>query len=151
MPAVVEIEENQKPQRSAGKAKRRHRWTDRVPVDEIAPQHQEVDGWLKQWGRWNFMRKERSSLASIEGLYEGSYRTAKATGAAEMVDLKSIEIERAVLRMPKQQRDTVRLCYVQQVSAHTICRIFHLRYEAYAPWMHLARCMVINLLRRNAS
>jgi DNA-directed RNA polymerase specialized sigma24 family protein len=145
---VVEQEENQ--QRRHSKPRRRLRWTDHVPIDEIAVQHQEIHADLQQWGRWNYTKRERSSLASIEGLYE-KYRTAKATSPGELIDLRSIEVERAVLKMPKMYRDTLRLVYVQEVSSYTICRIFKVRYEAYVAWMFTARCMVKNLLRRNAA
>jgi DNA-directed RNA polymerase specialized sigma24 family protein len=146
---AIPLDEKQETKRS-GKPRRRLRWTDHVPIDEIAIQHEEIHADLQQWGRWNYTKRERSSLASIEGLYE-KYRTAKATAQGELIDLRSIEVERAVLKMPKMYRDTLRLVYVQEVSSYTICRIFKVRYEAYVAWMFTARCMVKNLLRRNAA
>jgi DNA-directed RNA polymerase specialized sigma24 family protein len=78
------------------------------------------------------------------------YERIRTPGATvQKVDLRSVEIEKAVLRMPEQQRETTRLFYVQGVSPHGICRVFSLRYEAFTGWMFTCRVMVLNLLRRH--
>jgi DNA-directed RNA polymerase specialized sigma24 family protein len=117
----------------------------RVPVDEVADQHEDIHAELKRWGFWNRERVSVKGCASMESLYV-KYATPAST--ARGVDLRSVEIERAVLRMPKQHRDTTRLYYVQGISPNGICRVFTLRFEAFPQWMFHCRAMVLNLLRR---
>lgn len=120
----------------------------RVPVDIVAPQHEDIHADLEKWGRWNRERMRSRSCASAESVYE---RTRTPSATVEEVDLRSVAIEKAVLRMPEQQRDTTRLFYVQGVSPNGICRMFSLRYEAFPQWMFTCRSMVLNLLRRQGN
>jgi DNA-directed RNA polymerase specialized sigma24 family protein len=117
----------------------------RVPVDVVEPQHEDIHAELEKWGRWNRERSRARGCASAESVYE---RTRTPGSTVEEVDLRSVAIEKAVLRMPEQQRDTTRLFYVQGVSPHGICRVFTLRYESFQGWMFTCRAMVLNLLRK---
>jgi DNA-directed RNA polymerase specialized sigma24 family protein len=120
----------------------------RVAADVVAEQHQAVHGDLDRWGRWNRERTQSRGCASAESVYE-KYRTPGAT--IQEVDLRSVAIERAVLHLPLQHRDTVRLFYVQRISPNGICRVFSLRYEAFPEWMFGCRSMVLNILRRHGA
>jgi|SRR3990167_271671 len=115
----------------------------RCPTDAIAPQHQNIHAELERWGSWNAERYR----AGASGLVE-RYREQTAKGM-DSVDPRLIALERAVLGLPEEYRDTVRMFYVTREDARTICRIFALRYEAFPSWMFLCRAMVVNLLRRH--
>lgn len=117
----------------------------RCPVDVIAPQHQDVHALCERWGAWNAERYRAGTSGSVESRYRE--QTPHATG--DGVDPRMIQVERAVLRMPKDYRDTVRMFYVTRTDPRTICKIFTLRYEAFGPWMFTARAMIVNLLRRH--
>lgn len=114
----------------------------RCPADIVAPQHRDIHAELERWGSWNAERYRAGASGSVESRYRE--QTPKGM---ESVDLKLIDLERAVLRLPVPQRDTVRMFYVTREDARTICRIFSLRYEAFPAWMYAARHLVLHNLR----
>lgn len=118
----------------------------RVPVDEVAPQHESVHGLLLRWGAWNRQRSAGSSLASIEATYTKG-DTPPATAPLDC-DPDIMAAERAVIRMPKEHGATIRMIYVRRFSPFTICRAMRLRYEDFPRWVFTARAMVRNLLHR---
>jgi DNA-directed RNA polymerase specialized sigma24 family protein len=120
-------------------------YSERTPIDEIAPQHEEVHSLLVRWGGWVAKKHGKRSLASIEGLYSKS--TPPST-APEASDSGLMDVERAVLRMPKDHRKTVVLLYVRRFTPTSICSVLHLRYEGWPAWAFACRAMVRNLLRR---
>ena len=118
----------------------------RTPVDEVAPQHEALHGLLIRWGRWVSQRGKNSSLPSLP-LYSGTGGTPAST-APMAADLQLVAVERAVLRMPMQHADTVRMLYVRRLTANSICQALRMRYEAWPDWAFSCRAMVRNLLRR---
>jgi len=40
------------------------------------------------------------------------------------------------------------MLYVQRLTVLSICKAVHLRYEGWPQWIFMARCMVVNLMRR---
>lgn len=120
----------------------------RTPVDEVAPQHEALHGLLIRWGRWvSQPRGKGSSVVSANSLYSGSGGTPPST-APMSADQQLIAVERAVLRMPAQHADTVRMLYVRRLTANSICQAMRLRYESWPAWSFSCRAMVRNLLRR---
>jgi hypothetical protein len=115
-------------------------------VDEVAPQHVPIHGRLLRWGIWNRTRRNNAGLASIEGLYTKCGTPASTAPMAADPDL--VAIERAVLHLPMQHMDAIRRLYVKNESPFTVCRVLHMRYEAFPEFMFTARAMVVNLLRR---
>jgi len=124
-------------------------YVDRVPLDVIAEQHLGVHALLIRWGLWSGSRGS-ASLASVEVFSTGKGGTPAST-APMSADPQIMAVERAVLRMPTQHRSTVRMLYVQRLTVLSICKAMHLRYEGWEPWIYTARCMVVNLLRRNGA
>lgn len=118
-----------------------------LPVDVVAPQHEAVHAELGRWGTWNALRYRAAICASVEGRYREP--TAPATG--EAVDPLIMAVERAVLRIPKDYRDTVRMFYVTRETPSYICRRFVLRPRAFPEWMFTARAMTCNQLRRQGN
>jgi len=116
----------------------------RCPADVVDPKHQEIHAELERWGAWNAERYRAGESGSVESRYRE--QTPPATG--QNVDPRMIQIERAVLWLPPQHRDTVRMFYVSRQDARTICRVFTLRYESFGQWMFTCRAMVINVLRQ---
>lgn len=119
----------------------------RVPVDVVAPQHEDIHADLEKWGRWNRERTASRGCASAESVYE---KTRTPGSTAHEVDLRSVQLERAVLNVPEPYRQTLRLFYVQGISPSALCKGFSMRHEAFAAWMFAARAMVVNLLMRHA-
>ena len=117
----------------------------RVPVDVVEPQHARVHELLIRWGTWANSRAARPGLASVEGLYTKA-GTPPAT-APLSADHQVIACERAVIRMPKLLRDTVRRLYVFRLSPLTVCQYARIRYEAWPRHVAICRSMVVNLLR----
>jgi DNA-directed RNA polymerase specialized sigma24 family protein len=110
-----------------------------VPVDVVAIEHQDIHRDLERWGRWNKERTASRGLASCERLYR---KVTSPAATAQEVDERSLELERAVLRVPEPYRTTLRMFYVDNVSPYGICRVFTVRYRAFASWMYAARAMV---------
>jgi len=125
-------------------------FSDRVPVDVIAPKHFVVHSQLVRWGTWSWSRGRGSSLASAESLYSGKGGTPPST-APMAADPQIMAVERALIRMPMQHADTLRMLYAQRLTPGSICKALHLRYEGWGSWIFMARCMVVNLLRREVS
>lgn len=115
----------------------------RVPIDVVAERHQGIHARLEQWGRWNAERYRASSCYSVESRYRE--QSPRATGG--ILDLSSLAIERAVLRLPPMQRETVRMFYVVRRTPHAICKAYAIPFKSFASWMHMARAMVLNILR----
>jgi DNA-directed RNA polymerase specialized sigma24 family protein len=101
-----------------------------------------VHAQLARWGRWASQRsKGGSSIASLEALCR---RVASPPATAPLTaDPALVAIERAVITLPAQHRDTIVYLYVRRFSAHTICRKFRLRFEDFARWVHDCRAMVL--------
>lgn len=119
----------------------------RAPVDEISERHGQIHAELERWGAWNADRYKAGTSGSVESRYRE--QLPPATG--QDVDPRMIQLERAVLAMPAQYRDTVRMFYVSRMDPRTICRVFTLRYEVFPAWMATCRAMVLNILRRNGN
>jgi hypothetical protein len=123
----------------------------RIPVDEVAPEHEDIHIELDKWARWNMERYKSSSLCSVESLYQhGRDGTPPAT--APVLDLRSMAIEVAVLKMRsdsmhKPYSDTIRMFYVQRKTPSFICRFHALKHRAFPSWMFTARHLVMHHLR----
>ena len=151
---------------SAVEAPRLYSRAQRVPVDVVAPQHEDVHADLERWGRWNRERMRSRGCASAESVYE---RTRTPGATIEEIDLRSVAIEKAIIGMPEDCRKTLRWYYFDAgylclkaarnrrpgmpcpTIAQIICWMLTLRYEAFPQWMFTCRAMVVNLLRRNAN
>lgn len=129
----------------------RPRLQDRIPVDEVAPQHAEIHALLVRWGRWNWTRKGGTALASAESLY--CKVTTPPSTAPMASDPALMALERVVIRMPAQHGITVRKLYIFRWTPYTICSFVRprLRYEAWPAWVFSCRAMVVNLLRRHGA
>ena len=124
----------------------------RAPVDEIAPQHEQVHALLCRWGAWASTRSSAGrSLASVEGLYRRA-GTAPAT-APLAADKAILAVERALIGMPNEQETTLRRLYVYRMTPLAICKMMRppLRYEAWPGHVFVCRAMVINRIRFNES
>lgn len=119
----------------------------RAPVDNVEEKHQDIHADLQRWGAWNSERYRANSCYSVES----RYREQTPTATGKPVDPKMIAIERAVLALPADHRDTVRMFYVQRMTPHRICKQFTLRWTGFPAWMFACRAMVLNILRRNGS
>lgn len=138
--AVVEFEEESPRLYSRG-------FRDRVPTDQVAPQHIVVHGQLLRWGRWSMTRRHGSSLASAESLYSGKSGTPPST-APMVADPQIVAVERAVINMPMEHADTLRMLYVRGFTPGSICKALHMRYEGWTHWVFACRAMCRNRLRR---
>jgi hypothetical protein len=141
--AILAEEEEEKPRLYSKGFK------DRVPVDEVAPQHMVAHGLLIRWGLWCNSRSSGSSLASAEALYSGKGMLPPAT-APLGADPQVMLVERCVIRMPMQHGDTLGMLYVRRLSPSSICRAMNLQFERWPKWIFDARCMLVNLMRRHA-
>lgn len=123
----------------------------KCPVDIIAPQHEEIHADLERWGAWNRDRYRPKSCTSMEK----NYHRGRGDQAAEYPKLpvslpasaKNRQVDRAVIRLPMQHRETVRLFYVEKKAPMAICRLIVLRWADFPRWMFDCRCMVLNVLR----
>jgi hypothetical protein len=116
-----------------------------LAVDVVAPQHAEIHTDLESWGLWNAERYKAESCYSVESRYRE--QLPPATG--HNIDPRLMVLERAVLRLPEKQRDTVRMFYVTRETPSYICRRVAQPARAFASWMFICRAMVINLRRRH--
>jgi hypothetical protein len=125
------------------------------PADEIAPEHEAVHAQLEDWGRWNRDRRGRMRLGSAERRCQSRYRDHHYPTYDEMMPVianpMNLAIDRAVLEVPGGHQLALKLNYVQLAPAWLIVRRCRLRPGGFGRWMHDARCMVINLLRRQGS
>lgn len=120
--------------------------------DEVSPEHEELDGQLKRWAWWNQDRHgDSGGLSSIEALYRNG-RDGTPPATAPVLDLKSIAIEIAVLKMRSDRLyrpygDTIRMWYVDKRSPLAIVKKFEIRPRAFQSWMHTARHLMLHHLR----
>lgn len=119
----------------------------RTPVDEVDPDQAYLHERLIRWGLWACSKAQGRGLASIEGLYNKA-GTPPST-APLSADPAIMAVERAVTRMPKEHRDTMRRLYVYRMTPTSICQMVRMRYEAWPAWVRVCRAMVGNLLRRH--
>jgi len=125
------------------------------PTDDIAPDHLPIHEELDAWGRWNRERRKRVKCGSIEREHHSTgYRSYNAPGAEDYVitlppSARCLAIDRAVLEVPSGHQLALKLNYVSLAPAWLIVRRCRLRPADFGRWMHDARCMVINLLRRH--
>lgn len=125
--------------------------TRNLPVDTVAPEHAAIHADLEAWGLWNRSRSSRVRCGSAENGYRAPWRqwhypTASEMMPRNMVNPRNREVDRAVLRMPEQHRETVRRYYVFQQRPEAICRKVAIRYPDFAPWMRDCRAIIINIL-----
>lgn len=145
--ALAAMIEEQPDQRSEPRLySRGHR--DRTPVDVVLPQHADIHALLIRWGAWNASRAARRGAASVEGLYS-KVGTPPAT-APLAADRQIVDLERAMVAMPAEQKDTLRRLYVFRMTPISICQLRRprMRYEAWAEHIATCRSMALNLLRR---
>ena len=148
MPAMAE---QQKPPPVLVEIRRRT-----YPVDEIAPQHAEIDADLEAWGRWSRMGGGRFPCGSAEGAYRsrngniemGWEFEAPLPSPVSLVNPRVREIDRAMLAVPLEHRRALILHYCYQVRPERICRTLAVHYSHFGPLMFMARCMVVNCLHR---
>lgn len=122
----------------------------RAPVDVIAEQHRPIHDWLERWGAW-----QRGSSAgpatcsSLEGNFDAGGRDTKRPTVTLPPNPVFPRITRAILVMPLQHAETLRLFYGRRRSPMVICSVMVLRWEDFAVWMFDCRSMVRNVLRRD--
>ena len=121
-------------------------------VDVVAPQHDVIHADLERWGTWNRDRYRPGSCTSMEK----NYRRTRANDQgmeyprlpiAMPINPRNREIDRAVLRLPEQHRETVSLFYVKRKPPELICRLVVVRWTHFPRWMFDCRAGVLNLLR----
>jgi hypothetical protein len=169
--AILAEEEEEKPRLYSKGFK------DRVPVDEVAPQHMVAHRLLIRWGLWCNSRSSGSSLASAEALYSGKGMMPPST-APLGADPAVMAVERAMIRMPMEycllsippiihklhlplKRKNMpkrigasglplKLLYAWRWSPTAICAALvpRVRPEEWTGHIHKRRAMVINLMRR---
>ena len=124
-----------------------------LPVDVVDPDHTAIHSDLEAWGRWNRDRGHKMLCGSAEGNYRAPWRQWSYPTTAEMMprnlrNPRNVAVDRAVLHLPEQHRETVRRYYVFQQVPELIARKANIRYIDFGRWMRDCRCMVLNQLRR---
>lgn len=123
------------------------------PIDDVAPEHADVHADLAAWGRWSLDRRSGVRCGSAESGYRSNWRSWHYPTAQEMMpslpNPRAREVDRAVLGLPDQHRQTVRLYYVFNARPEVICRRVVIRQTDFGRWMRDCRCMVLNRLRFN--
>lgn len=126
------------------------------PIDEIAPQHIEVDADLEAWGRWSRSGGGRFPCGSVEGAYRprngniemGWEFEAPIPSRPQIANPRMREIDRALLAVPESHRKALILHYAYQARPERICRALAVNVSMFGPLMFMARSMVVNILRR---
>lgn len=123
-----------------------------LPVDQVAPQHVDIHADLERWGAWNRERYRAAKCRSLEGDYR---RTRAGDQGTEYPRLpvwlppnpRNRQIDRAVLGMLLQHKETVKLFYVERRAPKHICRLVVIHWSDFPKWMFDCRAMVLNQLR----
>lgn len=127
------------------------------PTDEIAPEHEAIHSELDAWGRWNRERRKRIRCGSVEREHRSTgYRSYNMPGDGDYVitlppSARCLALDRAVLEVPIGHQLALKLNYVNLSPAWLVVRRCRLRPADFGRWMHDARCMVLNLLRRHGA
>jgi hypothetical protein len=128
------------------------------PVDEVAPEHEDIHADLETWGRWNRDRRRvRRECGSVEHQHRSTgYRSYNDPMPEDFVVLlapnpRNLAIDRAVLEVPDGHQQALKLHYVALAPAWLIVRRCAIQAGDFGRWMHDARCMVVNLLRRHGA
>ena len=142
MSAVLAMEEEQP---------RLYARASRLPIDWIAPQHAEIHAELERWGAWNRIRRQAATCGSVEknfdgrGGYRSNYYPALPISLPE--NQRNRQVDRAVIRLPLQHRETVKLFYVSRREPRAICRAAVIHWNDFPKWMFDCRAMVLTQLR----
>lgn len=123
-----------------------------LPVDAVDPDHEAIHTDLEAWGRWNRDRRHKMRCGSAEQEYRAPWRqwhypTTGEMMPRNMVNPRNRAVDRAVLNLPEQHRESIRRYYSFQQRPEIICRQVNIRYADFARWMRDCRCMVLNQLR----
>ena len=125
-----------------------------TPVDDVKPEHGWIDDRLTSWGRWARSKNIKHHCGSIEGQYRSPWRQWHYPTIAELMPpLPSPEIrqiDRAVLAVPGGHQLAIKLHYVFMAPPFITCRKVKIHPSRFASWMHDARSMALNNLRRIA-
>jgi hypothetical protein len=122
------------------------------PLDVVAPEHEAIDDDLNGWGRWSRERRKRLKVGSAERNCQSRVRDHHYPTYEEMMpsilNPRHLEIDRAVLKVPYEHQRCLKMHYVDMRIAWIICRQLRIRPGDFGHWMRDARCMVLNILRR---
>lgn len=123
-----------------------------LPVESVDADHEAIHADLEAWGRWNRDRSHKMRCGSAEKEYRAPWRQWHYPTAGEMmprnvVNPRNRQVDRAVLHLPEQHRETIRRYYSFRQRPEIICRLVNIRYADFARWMRDCRNMVLNRLR----
>lgn len=116
----------------------------------------ELDGILEQWARYVRTRRPGpSTCASAEKFYridERSHRYPHLRATPQVLESHRAlmnEVDRAVRSLPEVERELLKAHYVERSDPRRTCRRLVIHKSHYGSRLHVARCMVRNVLRRN--
>ncbi len=123
-----------------------------LPVDVVAPEHQAIHADLERWGSWNREKYRPATAASAEGDYHRTRAQDQSTdypqlSIANPPNPRNAQIDRAILKLPKDYQAALRLFYVSRSDSTYICRVLHLHWCDFGERMSKCREMVLNILR----
>lgn len=123
-----------------------------IAADAILPAHEWIDDKLHSWGRWSRLHLGAVRCGSAEKNYRSPWRQWHYPSINELMPpLPNGEmqlIDRAVLGVPGDHRQALKLHYVNAAPAFVICRKLHLRYAIFGSWMRDAREMTLSNLQK---
>ncbi len=124
-----------------------------LAVDVVHDDQRGIHAELEAWGRWSIDSRGRVKCGSAEKSYENrsGYRSFNYPSVDEMMPAlpnpRMRQIDRAVLGLPEQHRNTCRYYYVLGLRPEVICRRVVIRHADFGRWMRDCRAMVANRLR----
>lgn len=123
----------------------------------VAHEHVSLNEDLEKWGRWNREGRRKRACGSIEHEHISTgYRSYNEVDGVDLQislppDPRNLAVDRAVLEVPGGHQLALKLHYVQLAPGWLVARRCAIPKRDLGRWMHDARCMVANLLRRHGA
>lgn len=130
-------------------SRRDDRWIG--PVDVVAPHNAAIHELLERWARWNLLRYEPATCASLEKLYLRGGRDATAPATApQPPDPQIVAVDQAwrlMVRRVPQHAECIYLFYIARADGKAICRRLRLHWLDFSRFVGHARSMVSNIVK----